>query len=149
MIRFQSIGGKQPHLIAVFVCDICGERIAKIKDGAVVFRDEGTGGGELLDLMHVHKDNVKGNCQKKAEVRLTPQGKSSSPWDELADHLNGLDMGMGVTIKDMINKQVNWTGALAIDQHNELQEHITKVGEFLREHGKSSPLWEEPQSPGW
>lgn len=136
MIRFRSSGGLERRITPVFVCDICGKQITNIGGGAVVFRNRGVGEDELLELLHVHK----GKCHDQAEAQLV--GGDKGPWHELADHLNAIAAGMGVTIRDMINKEAGWTGALTPGQHNALQGRITKLGDWLRAHGVSSPLWD-------
>jgi hypothetical protein len=136
MIRFRSSGGQEHEIMPVFVCDICGNAITDIRSGAVVFRNRGVGEDELLELLHVHK----GNCHDQAEARLTPG--ASGPWHELEDHLGELAAGMGVTIRKLINKTVSWTCCLDPNQYNALQDRITELGNWLREHGISSPLWD-------
>jgi len=136
MICIQSEGGIDRRITPVFVCDMCNEPITDIAIGAAVFRDRGHGEGELHTALHVHK----GRCHKQAEAQLV--GRTGGPWHELGDHLNDVVAGMGVTIRGMIGREVAWSAALTPDQHNELQGRISELGEWLREHGVASPLWD-------
>jgi hypothetical protein len=135
MIKFQSRGGREHLIFPVFTCDVCGQAIADVGSGAVVFRGFGVGGGELLELMHVHK----GRCHDQAEARMCG---SRGPWHELADHVKEIQAGLGITIRDMINREVGWSCALTPSEHFELQRRITRLFRWLRARGVSSPLWD-------
>ena len=135
MIRIQSDGGVDRRNTPIFVCDICSEPITDITNGTAVFRDHGHGEGELHTVLHAHK----GRCHDQAEAQMV--GQSGGPWHELQDHLNAVVAGMGVTIRGMIGREVAWSCALTPDQENELQERISVLEEWLREHGVASPLW--------
>lgn len=135
MIRIQSEGGINRRITPVFVCDVCNEQITDIVKGAAVFRDRGHGEGELHTVLHVHK----GSCHNQAESMMV--GRSGAPWHELRDHLNDVVTGMGVSIRDMIEREVVWTVALTSEQNSQLQVLISELGDWLREHGVVSPLW--------
>ena len=91
---------------------------------------------ELHVVLHTHK----GSCHDDAEARLV--GPSGGPWHELQDHLNDVIAGMGFTIRGMIDREAGWSGALTPQDHEELQKRITELGDWLREHGVASPLWD-------
>lgn len=136
MIRIQSEGGVARQIVPVFVCDVCGNAITNIDEGAAVFRDHGLGEGELHTVMHVHKRR----CHDQAEAKLV--GENGGPWHELRDHLNDVVAGMGVTIRGIIGREVVWTGTLTPSQNDELEKRITELGDWLRNHGIRSPLWD-------
>jgi hypothetical protein len=137
MICIQSTGGIERRNTPVFVCDVCKKPITDVRNGAAVFRGDGHGENELNEVLHVHL----GACHAEADTRMA--GGSVAPSQQLADHFNGIASRIGFTIRDIINKEVGWTGALTPDQHNELQDRITELGNWLRQHGASSPLWSE------
>lgn len=135
MIRFRSSGGQERNITPVFVCDICDQAIVSFGGSAVAFWNHGVGEQELPELLHVHKRT----CHDEAEMRLAGRG---GPWHELADHLNELVMGLGLTIRGMINREVAWSDALNPTESAELEQHIEDLAEWLREHAGPSPLWE-------
>jgi hypothetical protein len=102
MIKMKSTGGIDAQDVPVFVCD---EPITDVTNGAVVFPQPGREEDELLDATHAHK----GACHDRAEAKISRPG--GVPWQELADYLNRLALGLGVTVRDMINQEVGWSGA--------------------------------------
>ena len=138
MIRIQSVGG--PDAIGVqpvFVCDICGKPITKIEGGVAVIRDVGKGKGELDEVLHAHKKT----CMRKAEARLQGKRAVPGPWYELEAHLNDLAMGVGATIQSMVYYEATLKPILKPAEDVELRKRLTDLGNWLREHGVSAPLW--------
>lgn len=135
MIRIQSSGGLNWRISAVFACDVCGEPITDIRNGVAVFRSFGQGEDELHEVLHAHK----GECDRRAVERLV--GQQRGLWFELSQHLNELVMGMSVNIRDMINQEPDVTMRLTPSQYQELQDRITGLGTWLRDHGIESPLF--------
>jgi hypothetical protein len=134
MIQLQSDGDLNPRVSPVFVCDICHEPITKVGKGAAAFRSNGLGEGETYKVLHVHK----GGCHNTAEKQVV--GERGGVWHELADHLNDVAVGLGVTIRSMVNREVAWAAVLTPTENAELQERLLQLTEWLRQHGIDSPL---------
>jgi hypothetical protein len=66
----------------IFVCDVCGDGINILHEGAVVF-DMLVADNVKTDAVHVHK----GDCLDIAEKRI---GVERAGWDELGEHLKHL-----------------------------------------------------------
>ena len=135
MIRMQSSGGLNGQISTVFVCDVCKEPITDIHNGVALCRSFGQGEDELYDVLHAHK----GACDKRAVERLG--ARPSGPWSELSHHLNELVMGMHVSVRDMINQEPSVMANLTPNQHKELEDRITNLAEWLREHDIESSLF--------
>jgi len=66
----------------IFVCDVCGDGINLLHEGAVVF-DMMAPDNVKTDALHVHK----GTCLDTAEAKI---GEVRAGWDELAEHIKHL-----------------------------------------------------------
>ena len=76
VIRILEANGRSCPLL---MCDVCGERILSLKEGAAVFRSIKES-GSTSEVMHVHKRE----CHNQAEKKMG-DGKKC-PWQELQDH---------------------------------------------------------------
>jgi hypothetical protein len=71
---------------------------------------------------------------------LTP-GEQRAHRYELEDHLNELVMGLGVTIRGVIEREVASSCALNPSEVAEMEQRIDELSEWPREQGVDSPLW--------
>lgn len=74
----------------IFVCDICGDMISDVNEGAAIFSCSGNE-NEKTAVMHAHKSA----CHEKAEAQFSNDG-----WDELARHIYLLGLNTGLTAEE-------------------------------------------------
>jgi hypothetical protein len=85
--------------------------------------------------MHVHK----GTCHDQAEVKM--MGQKHGPCQELRDHVKDVVAASGMNIRKLIDLEIVYRSTLSMSEHNQLQDRIKELGEWLRSHGLPSPLW--------
>lgn len=71
----------------IVVCDICGDMISDVLEGAAVFGCRGEENAKS-EVLHAHK----GKCHDKAEERF---GQNAG-WDELGRHLYLICLNTGI-----------------------------------------------------
>jgi len=85
--------------VPYIVCDSCGEEITDVRNALAIFRNF-MNDGEKSEVQHVHKNNVKGDCTKKAEYHF-----SSKNWEpgsiELGEYLAYLIHNTGMSPEDI------------------------------------------------
>jgi hypothetical protein len=84
------------------VCDSCGEEITNVKAAAAVYGNF-MANGKKSDVLHVHKNFVRGDCMDKAESVIRSKGWQLG-WAELGQHLAFLINNAGMTSEDIAEK---------------------------------------------
>jgi len=93
MIRIYNDNGVYAPVI---LCDICKGHIKEAQDGAVISLILEAQTGDMTEFFSVHK----GECQQKAEEKLSFRGKKVG-WQELNTHLLYLCKNTGLSVKEM------------------------------------------------
>ncbi|PTQ86087.1 hypothetical protein [Nitrosomonas ureae] len=81
------------------VCDACREEITNVRNALAIFRNF-MNDGEKSKVLHVHKNNVKGDCTKKAEDYIRSKDWESGSM-ELGEHLANLIHNIGMSPEDI------------------------------------------------
>jgi hypothetical protein len=73
----------------IVVCDVCGDMIANVNEGAVVFPCSAPENSKL-SCLHVHK----GDCHDKAE-----ENQQNAGWEELGAHMAFVMSNLGIDLE--------------------------------------------------
>lgn len=84
----------------VFVCDMCGDRLAEAGKAAIVF-DNFALQGSKIKALHVHKGTIDGRtCHEEAD-KLIRAGGGTPGWQEMKRCLTDLTANCGFPAEEM------------------------------------------------